>query len=164
MTLRGLDDLDRRILHALQRDARGVSSRDVADDVGVSPNTVRKRIARLERTGVLVGSHAVVDYERAGYPLHVQITCTAPIRVRETASEAAVAVPGVVGVRELSTGERNVFVTVVGRDGDDLTRVASALDECGLVVVDEKLVRSDRSQPFDGFDPGSPRDPDRTPV
>jgi len=36
VTLRGLDDLDRRILYALQRDARGVSSRDVADGVEVS--------------------------------------------------------------------------------------------------------------------------------
>lgn len=164
MTLRGLDDLDRRILHALQRDARGVSSREVADIVGVSPSTVRKRIARLERTGVLAGYHAVVDYERAGYPLYVQIACTAPVRTREAASEAASAVSGVVGVRELSTGERNVLVTVVGQDTDDLTRVASALDECGLVVVDEELVRSDRSRPFDGFDPDSVQDSDRTAV
>lgn len=163
MTLRGLDDLDRRILHALQRDTQGVSSRDVADDVGVSSSTVRKRIARLERTGVLVGSHAVVDYERTG----IRSTSRSPVRPRYEGVRPRARLRSPFqgsSVRELSTGERNVLVTVVRRDGDDLTRVAGALDECGLVVVDEKVVRRDRSQPLDRFDPASPRDTDRTVV
>jgi DNA-binding Lrp family transcriptional regulator len=152
VTLHGLDDLDRRILHELQRDARGVSSRDIADRVDASSSTVRKRIARLEDTGVVTGYHADVDYDRAGYQLHVQITCTAEISDRDAACTEAMTVDGVVGVRELATGERNVEVTVVGRDSDDLTRIAAALSDAGLAVVDEVLVRSDRSRPYAGFD------------
>lgn len=154
MTLRGLDDLDRRILFELQRDARHVSSRDIAATVSASPSTVRKRIKRLEHEGIITRYHADVDYERAGYPLHVQVVCTAPLSERDAMSERALEVPGVVGVRELATGERNVVVTVIGEDGDDLTRIAAALSEVGLGVAEEELVRTDRTRPYAGFDSG----------
>lgn len=152
MTLEGLDDLDRRILHALQRDARHTSSSDVADRVDATASTVRKRIARLEEEGIVTGYHADVDYERGGYQLHVQVVCTAPIDRRSAVAQAALDVSGVVGVRELATGERNVTVTVVGEDGDDLTRIATELGDCGLTVQDENLIRSDVERPFTGFD------------
>jgi DNA-binding Lrp family transcriptional regulator len=153
MTLHGLDELDHRILYELQRDARHVSSRDIAEEVAASPSTVRKRIQRLEDEGIVTKYHADVDYERAGYQLYVQIVCTAPIPERDSMSDAALEVPGVVGVRELATGERNVVATVVGEDGDDLTRIAAALSEIGLTVLNEELVRSDRTRPYSGFDP-----------
>jgi hypothetical protein len=85
--------------------------------------------------------------------LYVQIICTAPISDRSAMTDAALTVPGVVGVRELATGERNVVVTVVGEDGDDLTRIGSQLADVGLVVLEEELVRSDRTRPFSGFAP-----------
>lgn len=153
MTLRGLDDLDRHILAALQRDARHVSSRDIAREVSASPSTVRKRIQRLEREGVVTAYHAAVDYLQVGYQLHVQIVCTAPVVGRDRMATEALEVPGVVGVRELATGECNVVVTVITEDGDDLARVAAALSSIGLTVVDEELVHSDRIRPFSGFEP-----------
>lgn len=156
MTLNGLDDLDRHILRELQRDARHVSSRDIAEEVAASPSTVRKRIQRLEDQGIVTKYHVDVDYERAGYQLYVQIVCTAPISDRAELSDAALEVPGVVGVRELATGDRNVVVTVVGEDGDDLTRIASALSDIGLTVREEELVRGDRTRPFSGFEPTRP--------
>ncbi|MCT9097938.1 Lrp/AsnC family transcriptional regulator [Haloarchaeobius sp. HME9146] len=151
MTLDGLDELDRRILRNLQRDARHVSSRNIAESISASPSTVRKRIQRLEEQGIIDGYHADVNYDNAGYQLHVQITCTAPIPERETMSDEAMSVPGVIGVRELATGERNVLVTVVGEDGDDLTRIATDLSDIGLTILDEELVRSERNRPFSGF-------------
>ena len=164
MTLRGLDDLDRRILHELQRDARGASSRDIAAGTSASPSTVRKRIKRLEAEGVLAAYRAEVNYERAGYQLHVQIACTAPVAERDALAAAALSVPGVVGVRELATGDRNVLVSVVGADGDDLARIATALSDVGLTVLEEELVRRDRDRPFAGFEAGPPAaaDGDRT--
>jgi DNA-binding Lrp family transcriptional regulator len=152
VTLEGIDDLDRRILHALQTDARGASSGDLARRAGVSASTVRKRIARLEDEGIVTGYRATVDYERAGYQLHVQVACTAPVAERDTLAADALGVPGVVGVRALATGERNVIVTVVGADGDDLTRIATRLNDLGLTVLEEELLRSDEASPFAGFD------------
>jgi DNA-binding Lrp family transcriptional regulator len=155
MTLQGLDDLDRRIIYELQRDARHVSSRDIAANVSASPSTVRKRIQRLEDEGIVRRYGADVDYDRAGYQLFVQIVCTAPINERDSLCTEAAGVSGVVGVRELATGERNVVVTAVGEDGDDLTRIASELSALGLTIVEEQLIRNDTPQPYAGFDSNS---------
>lgn len=151
MTLEGLDDLDRAILGALQRDARHASSGDIAAAMDVSASTVRKRIQRLESEGIITGYHATVDYERAGYPLYMLFSCTAAIPERERLAEAALDVAGVVDVREIATGEANLLITVVARDSDRLTEIARTLSELGLTIRDEELVRSDRSTPFGDF-------------
>ncbi|SEL39234.1 Lrp/AsnC family transcriptional regulator [Haloferax larsenii] len=151
MTLDGLDNLDRAILYELQRDSRHISSRDIAEHVDASPSTVRKRIQRLESEGIIVGYHADVDYERAGYQLHVQMECTAEIPNRSELGERALEIPGVVGVRELATGEHNVLVSTVGEDGEDLARIASELSDIGFHVADEHLVRGETRRPFAGF-------------
>ena len=152
MTLEGLDDLDRTILHALQEDARGTSSQDIADEAGVSASTVRNRIGRLEERGILTGYHADVDYEQAGYQLYTLIVCTAPVPRREELAAEAVDVPGVVRVEEVMTGSENVHVFAVGTDSDDLSRIGRDLDDMGLEVADEDLIRSVHSGPFEGFE------------
>lgn len=155
MTLEGLDDLDRAILGALQRDARHTSSGEIAARMDVSASTVRKRIQRLESEGIITGYHATVDYERAGYPLYMHLICTAPIPEREALATEALAVPGVVDVREIATGTENVIVTVVAANAEELTDAARQLVDLGLTVGEEELVRSEHSTPFEGFDGGS---------
>lgn len=152
MTLSGLDELDRCILHLLQQDARETSSNEIAERMGVSSSTVRKRIDRLEAEGVISGYHVDVDYAKAGYDLELHIVCTAPILERDRLADDALAVPGVVGVREIATGEGNVLVHAVASDNDDLNRIARALSDLGLAVSDEHLVRRDVTTPFEGFD------------
>lgn len=142
MALRELDELDRRILSELQDEAKHTSSSDIAETLDASASTVRNRIQRLEADGVIRGYHADVDYETAGYQLHTLIVCTAPIPEREELAAAAVEIPGVVGVQEVMTGEANVLVRAVGVDGDDLTRIGEELDDLGLRVSDEDLIRS----------------------
>ncbi|WP_435319401.1 Lrp/AsnC family transcriptional regulator [Haloarchaeobius sp. TZWSO28] len=151
MTNRELDDLDRRILHELQSEARHTSSSDIAAELDVSASTVRNRIQRLEDDGVLRGYHADVDYERAGYQLFTLIVCTAPIPNREELARAAAEVDGVVEVQEVMKGESNVLVRAVGADGDDLTRIGEELDELGLQVSDEDLIRSTHRSSYSGF-------------
>lgn len=153
MTREGLDDLDRHIIHELQAEARHTSSSDIAERTGVSPSTVRNRIGRLEELGVLRGYHADVDYQQAGFQLYTLIICTAPIPDREELAEAALEVSGVVGVQEVMTGEENVLVTAVGRDGDDLSRIGQELSETGLQVTDEDVVRNHHYHPYHGFAP-----------
>ncbi|EMA42040.1 hypothetical protein [Halococcus hamelinensis] len=94
---------------------------------------------------------AAVDYEQVGYQLHVRIVCTAPITDRAMLSDQALDVSGVIGVRELATGERNVVVTIFANDSDDLTRIAVEIGAIGLAVVSEELVRSDVTQLFSEF-------------
>jgi len=148
-----IDDVDRAILHALQEDARNMSSGDIAERTGTSDSTVRKRIQRLESAGVIKGYSAEVDYQQSGYPLRMLLFCTASIPERGGLVPEVLAIDGVVSVQELVTGEQNLLVTVVGESDDDITPVAQKLLDMGLMVADEVLVRSHETTPFGAFDP-----------
>jgi len=146
-----LDDVDREILYALQEDARGLSSGEIAERTDASSSTVRKRIQRLESEEVVKGYSADVDYQESGYPLRMLLFCTAPIPDRGEIIEDILDIPGVVSVQELVTGERNLLVTAIGETDSDITPVAQELLDMGLTVADEVLVRSHETTPFDDF-------------
>ena len=61
-----LDDVDRRLLTLLARDAR-VSQRGLARELRMSPPAIGERIARLERAGVIRGYRVDVDWSALGY-------------------------------------------------------------------------------------------------
>ncbi len=67
-----IDDLDRRILSELQRDA-GLNLDRLGDIVGLSRNAVWRRIRRLEEAGVVRGRVALLDADRVGLGLMVFI-------------------------------------------------------------------------------------------
>ena len=146
-----LDDVDKKILYELQKDARATSSSDIAAELDISSSTVRNRIHRLEDEGVIRGYHIDIDYEKAGYPLFTKIICTAPISEREELADEARQVEGVTAVREIMTGQRNVYVNAIGRSHDDLSRVGRDLSDLGLTVVDEQLIRDEYFCPYHGF-------------
>lgn len=146
-----LDDVDRGILHMLQQDARNNSASQIADAVGVAPNTVRNRIERLEENGVVNGYHPHIDYERAGYQLRVVFTCTVPVAKRQEFGDGALGIEGVVAVTESLSGYENLAVEAVGETSDELTRIAAELEELGPVIRDERFVKNSRVQPFDQF-------------
>jgi DNA-binding Lrp family transcriptional regulator len=148
-----IDDVDRAILHALQEDARNLSSDEIAGRAGIAGSTVRKRIQRLESAGVIKGYSADVDYQRSGYPLRMLLFCTASIPERGDLVPEILAIDGVVSVQELVTGEQNLLVTAVGESDADITPIARELLEMGLTVADEVLVRTHESTPFGEFAP-----------
>ncbi|WP_296872152.1 winged helix-turn-helix transcriptional regulator [Tibeticola sp.] len=65
-----LDRIDRRILQALQADAR-LSNLKLAEQVGLSPTAVLARVQRLVRDGVIQGFEARLDPARLGRGLLV---------------------------------------------------------------------------------------------
>ena len=147
-----IDEVDQAILHALQADARNLSSADIAERTGTADSTVRKRIQRLEADGVIKGYSADVDYEQSGYPLRMLLYCTASIADRGDLIPDILAIDGVISVQELVTGEKNLLVTAVGESDGDITLVAQELLDMGLTVADEVLVRSHTTTPFSEFD------------
>ncbi len=147
-----IDDVDRAILYALQEDARGMSSGDIAERTGTSDSTVRKRIQRLESEGVIKGYSADVNFQKSGYPLRMLLFCTATIPERGDLIPEILAIDGVVSVQELVTGEQNLLVTVVGESDSDITPVAQELLDMGLTIADEVLMRSHETTPFGEFD------------
>jgi len=67
-----LDHLDRKILITLQQDGRASVER-VAEQVGLSPTPTRRRIRRLEETGVITGYTARVDPAACGLDLSLYV-------------------------------------------------------------------------------------------
>jgi len=63
-----LDETDRKILRALQEDARA-SFKNIGKSIGVSEATVFVRVKKLQERGVLRGFKAIVDPQSVGKTL-----------------------------------------------------------------------------------------------
>ena len=153
------DDIDRRIIYELMRDARNTSAPTIADAVNVSPGTIRNRIDRLEERGVIQGYSASIDFERADGRLTTRYLCTVPIDERERLARNVEAIQGVVTVSVLMNGRRNLHVTAVGDDQSDIRRISRALTELGVDIEDEMLVHRETTVPYGPFGPEDATEP-----
>jgi DNA-binding Lrp family transcriptional regulator len=154
-----LDDLDRRIIHALMRDGRATAA-SVAEQASVSGATVRNRIEKLEDRGIITGYRADIDFETAGGKLRNLYLCDVPVPEREALAHEARAIPGVVNVRTLMTGRRNLHVLAVGESTRDLQRVSRSLSKLGIDIEDEDLLEDELHTPYEPFNPeGGSRTP-----
>jgi Lrp/AsnC family leucine-responsive transcriptional regulator len=61
-----MDTLDRKIIRALQKDAR-IKNADLAKELGVAPSTMLERVRRLEDRGYFNGFKAVVNPDMLGF-------------------------------------------------------------------------------------------------
>ena len=146
-----LDDVDRGILHLLQVDARNNSPADIAEQVGVAPNTVRNRLKRLEDHDVIEGYQPQINYERAGYQLRVTFICTVPVSERNGIADEVMEIEGVIQVVENLSGRQNLTVDGVGENSEDITAIATSLESLECVIEDEWFIENARTRPFDHF-------------
>jgi Lrp/AsnC family leucine-responsive transcriptional regulator len=68
-----LDRTDRRILQAMQRNAR-ISNLELADAVGLSPTPCSRRVKRLEASGIIRGHVTLLDQSKLGLKLTAYIS------------------------------------------------------------------------------------------
>ncbi len=61
-----VDEVDRRILAALESDAR-LSARAIARQIGMSPGAVSERIERLQARGIILGYRTLVNHDVLGF-------------------------------------------------------------------------------------------------
>lgn len=146
-----LDDSDRGILHALQENAREATAAEMADQIGVSSSTVRNRIDSLEEDGVIRGYHPEIDYEQAGFELHMFIVGRVPTAKRHETAVEALDLPGVVNVRELITGEHNIHIELVATDSDDADETVTGIEELDIEIVSTQVIKELLVQPFNHF-------------
>jgi len=148
---RDLDDVDRSILYLLQRNARDTTAEAMAETVGVSASTVRNRIDRLQADGIIRGYHPEVDYEAANLPLQVTFVISAPPTELRNYSERIQEVQGVVDVREMLTGRRNIHVDVVGTSTGEITEITDTIHDLGVKIESSEMLRRRHVQPFNHF-------------
>lgn len=146
-----LDGVDRGILFLLQRDARNTTAQEIAEKVGVSASTVRNRIDALEAGGVIEGYVPAINYEAANFPLRVMFVVSAPATERSSFVDRLLGIRGVIAVREMITGHRNIHVEVIGTDTGDITRITDAIHELGVQIESSEIMKQSRTQPFDHF-------------
>ncbi len=144
-----LDEIDRRVVYALMRDARNTSAAAIAEKLSVSGATIRNRISQLKDHGIIEGYHARVDLEQADGSLMNLFCCHAPFGDVEGATRRIGAIPGVINVRELMGGRLNLHVLAVGTDTSDLRRIGTELEGCGVEVEDEFLLENELYTPDD---------------
>lgn len=148
-----IDQVDRRILYRLSEDARGISAPDMAEELDVSAGTIRNRINKLEEKDIIRGYHASIDYEKIGDHLVGLFACTVEIPERRRIMGEVLEVPGVINVRELMAGQRNLHVRAVGEGREDITKIAHQITNLDVEIEEQYLVGNEASVPFHSFSP-----------
>ncbi|GLT10318.1 Lrp/AsnC family transcriptional regulator [Sulfitobacter sp. PR48] len=109
--MHNIDNIDRRILVELQRDA-GQSLETLGATVGLSRNACWRRMRQMEEAGVIKGRVALLDAARLGLPLtvfiQVRTNAHAPDWL-ERFSTATRAMPEIMGVYRMS-GELDYLI------------------------------------------------------
>ncbi|WP_306131247.1 Lrp/AsnC family transcriptional regulator [Roseivivax marinus] len=87
-----MDETDRRILRELTRDGRQ-SNLALADRVGLSPSATLRRVAALEREGVIRGYRAVLSPDKmgVGFAAYVTVGLNTHTKAAQEAFERAMA-------------------------------------------------------------------------
>jgi Lrp/AsnC family transcriptional regulator, leucine-responsive regulatory protein len=86
-----IDDIDRRLLRALQSDGR-ITIQELAQKVHLSPAACSERVKRLRERGVIAGYTALLDPVEIGLPLLIFIEVSLDRTTRETTEDFARAV------------------------------------------------------------------------
>lgn len=143
-----MDVTDWRILEQLQRDAR-LSYAELGRRIGMSTPAVAERVRRLEDAGIIEGYKAVVNPEKAGFPIG------AHIRVRVSGSESQakrlIALAGetaqIVECHRC-TGEESFALEVRVRTVEDLEKLIDRLTPFGMTSTSLILSAPVRDKPL----------------
>lgn len=110
-----LDQFDRQIIEALQRNAR-LSNLELADRIALSHSAISRRIKRLEEAGVIKGYAARIDREAAGESVRAFVgVARQPTVPAMEVAEALKKVPGVASCWIVS-GDYDVMIELAARD------------------------------------------------
>ena len=130
-----LDDVDRLLIEALQRDGRA-SYADLADLVGLSPAATRLRVQRLLDSGV-VQVVGVTNPLALGYPVMAALGVRVERNVRLVADKSA-AISGVIYV-VFTSGSFDLLVEVLCADS---ARLLQVIDDEVRAIEDVRSVES----------------------
>ena len=121
---RDLDAIDRRILEALQADAR-LTMAQLAEKVSLSASPCWRRVQLLERAGFILGYHARLSRRQLGLGVHgfvsLRMENHTP-RVAAAFERQVVALPQVIACWNLS-GQYDYQLEVVAADHDAFARL-----------------------------------------
>ena len=121
-TLEPIDRTDAKLLLALNSEPRATVLA-LAQDTGLSRNTVQARLSRYEETGVLESFDRRIVPASLGYSLTAFIFARVIQRELDHVADELTAISEVIEVIGLS-GEIDLLIRVVAINADDLYRIA----------------------------------------
>ena len=112
-----LDEIDRRIVQALQADGR-ISVQELAGKVGLSPSPCARRVRLLEEAGIIEGYVAIVNQEKLGLPVSVFASIKLERQREEELDRFGAAVQRWPEVADcyLMTGQRDYLLRIIVSD------------------------------------------------
>ena len=119
-----MDELDRDILVALQREGRK-SNLALSRQLDLSPSAMLGRVRRLEESGAIRGYRAVVDPAALGITVQAMVVVKLREHSEEAIREFEAAVKGVLGVRACYhvTGQFDMVMALALHDLDHLSQM-----------------------------------------
>jgi Lrp/AsnC family transcriptional regulator, leucine-responsive regulatory protein len=133
VTVESLDDVDWRLLEALQADGRA-SWADLGRRVGLSPSAITERVRRLEDRGVITGYTAEVDPEKLGLTIAALVRLRYPHGGDKPLRDLLATTPEI-GEAHHVTGEDCVVLTVRARSMRHLETVTGRIAGLGAVTT-----------------------------
>lgn len=121
-----LDEIDKRILRALQRDGR-IQNIELAKEVGLSPSPCLRRVKLLEDAGMIDRYVAVLNPAKVGLPLSMFARVWLTAQDAETIDRFIAAMKKLPEVMEcyIMLGESDALLRVAVSDLDDYRQFQS---------------------------------------
>jgi Lrp/AsnC family transcriptional regulator, leucine-responsive regulatory protein len=118
-----MDYVDRKILRALQNDAR-MSHQELADRVGLSPSPCARRIRKMQRDGVIAGYGAKIDEAKMGFGFSVFVSVRLDKQVDSRLQDFEKNIRGLLEVVDcwLMTGKSDYLLRVAVTDLTEFER------------------------------------------
>ena len=119
------DKLDLMILSILIADARS-NLKEIAKMCGLTSSAVIKRIKRLRREGIIVGTNIVVDAKMFGFPFYATLLIEAVDSIEPQIKQTIRKMERVMVCAE-SIGRYNLCALIRGRNIEELKNITSKI-------------------------------------
>jgi|TARA_R110000850_G_scaffold25575_2_gene73711 Lrp/AsnC family leucine-responsive transcriptional regulator len=119
-----IDDTDARLLRLVQRDAR-LTSAQLSEKLNLSPSACHRRLQRLEATGIIHKTVALLNPRAVGRPTTVFVEISLATQADDVLDAFEAAVTRIPDVLEchLMTGAYDYLLKVVARDSEDFATI-----------------------------------------
>ncbi len=135
-----MDEKDAKIVSLLMKNAR-IPKTKIAEELNVTETAIRKRISKLERSGVILGYKAIINYKTAGLSASLTGVDVEPDRLWEVIGKLK-EIEEVKSIY-LTTGDHMLMLEIVGRSVDELSRIHERISKlegvkriCPAVILD----------------------------
>ena len=150
-----LDDIDRKILALMQKDA-SLTIAEIAERVGLSQSPCWRRIQRMRQDGIILGQVTLLDRRRIGLNAQIFAQVRLSGKGRENIEEFSKAIQGFKEVLDcyVTLGATDFILRIVAKDidayerffFDQLSRVPGIQEINSMVALSE--IKSTTSLPL----------------